>query len=156
MKQVWKPSVVVAAVIENEGRFLLVEEKTEEGIRFNQPTGHLEVGESLQEAVVREVFEETGYDFYPEALVGNYLLRWEKNGRVASTFLRFAFTGKIGHLHNKPLDSDIIRTVWLTKDEIIASKDKHRSVLLMKTLEDYLEGKKIPLSFLSTLVVTDE
>jgi len=153
MKEVWKPSVVVAAVIEDQGRFLLVEEETEEGVRFNQPTGHLEVGESLQEAVIREVFEETAYDFYPDALVGNYMLRHEHEGHVKSTFLRFAFTGKLGNLHRKPLDSDIIRTVWLTKDEIIACKDKHRSVLLMKTLEDYLEGKRFPLSFLSTLIV---
>ena len=76
MSTIWKPSVTVAAIIERDGKFLLVEEETSDGIRFNQPAGHLDPNESLIEAVSREALEETSFDFTPEALVGVYMSRY--------------------------------------------------------------------------------
>lgn len=153
MREVWKPSITVAAVVEQEGRFLLVEEETPTGICINQPAGHLELSESLQQAVVREMLEETAYDFYPEAVVGSYLLNYQFSNRADMTYLRFTFTGKIGSLHDQPLDKDILRTVWMTRDEILACKERHRSVLVMQSIDDYLKGQRVPLSFLSTFIV---
>jgi ADP-ribose pyrophosphatase YjhB (NUDIX family) len=137
-EDIWKPHVVVAAVIERDGRFLLVEEETEEGIRFNQPAGHLEEGESLLDAVRREVFEETAHRFEPEALLGVYRWRHPIKGR---TYLRFAFLGQIiGHEPDSPLDTGILRAAWLTEDEIRACRDRHRSPLVQRCLEDYRAG----------------
>jgi 8-oxo-dGTP pyrophosphatase MutT (NUDIX family) len=143
---VWKPDVTVAAVVERDGRFLLVEEETSEGIRFNQPAGHLEPGESIVAAVQREMIEETAYDFTAEQLVGIY--RWSKPGGDL-TYLRFAFTGRLGvHHRNRPLDTGIIRTVWLTREEILASAGRHRSPLVVGCVEDYLAGRRYPIDAL--------
>lgn len=151
MSDIWKPAVTVAAVIEKDGRFLLVEEQTEDGIRYNQPAGHLESGESLEQAVVRETLEETAHDFAPTALVGMYLLEYQSPDQSRNhTFLRFAFVGSLGKLHNQPLDTGILRTVWMTRDEIAACRDQHRSPLLMKCVDDYLQGQRAPLSLLFT------
>ncbi len=115
----WSPSVTVAAIIEQDGRFLLVEEETSEGLRLNQPAGHLEQDESLQQAVIRETLEETAYDFTPTALIGVYLL---KSAPPANrTWLRFAFTGTLGKRQDRALDHGIVRTLWATQDEIRAS-----------------------------------
>lgn len=144
---VWKPHVVVAAVIERDGRFLLVEEETDEGLRFNQPAGHLEEGESLLEAVRREVFEETAHHFEPTALLGVYRWRHPAKGR---TYMRFAFTGAItGFDPTARLDQGILRAVWMTAGEIQANAARHRSPLLARCLEDYLAGKAYPLELLS-------
>ena len=97
MPHVWKPSVTVAAIIERDGRFLLVEEETSEGIRLNQPAGHLDPLETLEQAVVREVLEETAHDFTPTALVGMYMSRYTSKRRGADvTYLRFTFCGTPG------------------------------------------------------------
>ena len=152
MQSVWKPAVVVAAIIEKDGRFLMVEENTAEGIRYNQPAGHLDPDETLTEAVVRETLEETAYDFTPTGLLGTYMLRYHTaEGKLARTFLRFAFVGELGEKHDRPLDKEIIRTVWMTKEELIASKDRHRSPLIMQCVEDYLAGKRAPLAVLNSL-----
>ena len=151
MSEVWKPAVVVAAIIEKDGRFLLVEENTPEGVRYNQPAGHLEPGEALSMAVIRETLEETAHDFTPTALVGMYLMRLETpDGDEVRTYLRFAFTGEFGARHDRPLDGDILRTVWMTRDEIAACRDRHRSPLLMQCVEDYLRGQRAPLSLLGS------
>ena len=93
MNRIWKPNVTVAALIEREGRFLLVEEETEDGLRFNQPAGHLDEGESLLAACAREALEETAWHFRPTALVGIY--QWTRpQGDI--TYLRFAFSGEPG------------------------------------------------------------
>ena len=137
---VWKPDVTVAAVVERDGRFLLVEEETSEGIRLNQPAGHLEPNESIVDAVVRETLEETAYDFEPAQLTGIY--RWSKPGSELS-YLRFAFAGHLGeHRPERPLDTGILRTVWLTRDEILASTERLRSPLVIRCIEDYLSGKR--------------
>ena len=151
MTNIWKPAVVVAAVIEKDGRFLLVEENTPEGIRYNQPAGHLDPGETLVQAVIRETLEETAHDFIPTGLLGMYLMRFETaEGSEVRTYLRFAFVGDLGRQHDRPLDNDILRTVWMTVDEIKSCRDRHRSPLLMQCVEDYLQGRRAPLSMVST------
>lgn len=140
---IWKPNVTVAAIVEQDGRFLLVEEETPEGLRFNQPAGHLDEGESLVAACTREALEETAYAFEPTALVGIY--QWPRpQGDL--TYLRFAFAGKVGARDtDRKLDSGILRAVWLTVDEIAACADRHRSPLILQCIEDYLAGRRYPL-----------
>jgi len=147
-EQVWKPHVVVAAVIEEDGRFLLVEEETNEGLRFNQPAGHLEDGESLLDAVRREVFEETAHHFEPEALLGVYRWRHPKG----HTYMRFAFTGKVtGFDSTAPLDTGILRAVWMTPEEIAAQAARHRSPIVARCLADYLTARRYPLELINEL-----
>ena len=155
-EEIWKPAVTVAAIIEQDGRFLLVEEDTEEGIRYNQPAGHLESGESLEQAVVRETLEETAHDFTPTALIGMYQLSYQFPDNTPNrSYLRFAYTGELGQLHDRPLDTGIRRTVWMTKDEIVACRHMHRSPLLLQCIEDFLRGQRAPLSLLfSQTVIT--
>lgn len=142
----WKPNVTVAAVIERDGRYLLVEEETAEGIRFNQPAGHLEDGESLLEAVVRETLEETRYIFRPTALVGIY--QWPRpQGDI--TYLRFAFAGEIiGEEQDRPLDAGIIAPRWVTLDEVKSSTMRHRSPLILQCIEDLAAGNSYPLELI--------
>jgi 8-oxo-dGTP pyrophosphatase MutT (NUDIX family) len=140
---VWKPNVTVAAVIERGGRFLLVEERTEGGLMLNQPAGHLELGESLVQGVVRETLEETAYDFHPRYVLGIY--RWRKPG-TETTYLRFAFTGDTSAHHPaRALDDGIVRTLWLSAEEIRKSKPRHRSPLVVDCMEAYLQGRRFPL-----------
>lgn len=137
---VWKPDVTVAAVVERGGRFLLVEEKTSEGLRLNQPAGHLEPNESIVDAVVRETLEETAHDFTPAQLTGIY--RWTRPGSKLS-YLRFAFSGDLGEQHpERSLDAGILRTLWLSRDEILASVERHRSPLVIRCIDDYLAGNR--------------
>ena len=144
---IWKPNVTVAAVLEREGKFLLVEEETDEGIRFNQPAGHLECRESLTDAVIREALEETGYRFVPQYLIGVY--NW-RNEAMDVTYLRFSFTGEItGHDALRPLDDGIIAARWLTLDEIRALEARHRSPLILRCIEDWLAGKRYPLDLIT-------
>ena len=144
MLERWKPSVTVAAIVEHDGRYLLVEEETPEGLRLNNPAGHLDPGESLLQGVVREALEETARRFEPSALVGVYL------ARVAdTTYLRFAFCGAVGEPESgRALDHGIVRTLWLTPDEIRASRARHRSPLLLRCVEDHLAGRRYPLAAL--------
>lgn len=151
MTGIWKPSVTVAAIIERDGRFLLVEEETSDGIRFNQPAGHLDPNESLEQAVVRETMEESAYDFLPTALIGMYLARYiSSRTGLEVTYLRFAFCGTVGAVHDLPLDHGILRAVWMSYDEMMACQTKHRSPLVMRCVDDYLSGKRAPLSLLYT------
>ena len=129
MPERWKPSVTVAAIIESAGRFLLVEEHTPEGLRLNNPAGHLEPAESPQEGVVREALEETARTFVPECVVGLYLSRFQRPATGEDvTYLRIAYGGTVGDVHvNRPLDEGIVRTVWMTLDEVRASSARHRT-----------------------------
>ena len=132
---IWKPHVTVAAVIEREGRFLLIEEETSSGLRFNQPAGHLEAGESLLDAVTRETLEESAYHFVPQHLLGIY--RWHAT-ESNTTYLRFAFTGVLtGHEAERSLDTGILQAIWLTSEEIRVTQARHRSPLVLRCLEDY-------------------
>lgn len=140
---VWKPNVTVAAVVQRDGKFLLVEEETNEGIRFNQPAGHLEKGESLLQAAVRECLEETGYHFQPQYLLGIY--QWPHPDKDL-TYLRFAFGGELrGYEPERPLDAGIIGPRWQTLEEIRAGANRHRSPLILRCVEDCLAGKRLPL-----------
>jgi len=151
MSTIWKPSVTVAAIIERDGKFLLVEEETSDGIRFNQPAGHLDPNESLIDAVSRETLEETSFDFTPEALIGMYMSRYVSSSTQEEvTYLRFAFTGSLGAQHDQPLDEGIIRTVWMSRDELLACRVAHRSPLVLHCVDDYLQGKRSPLSLIYT------
>ena len=143
---VWKPNVTVAAVVERDGRFLLVEEETARGRLFNQPAGHLEPGESLLDAVAREALEETAYTFKPTALLGVYQYPSQADG---VTYLRFAFAGEItGHDPARRLDEGIVRAAWLAPDEIRRDAARHRSPLVVRCVEDYLAGRRYPLEVL--------
>jgi len=151
MSTIWKPSVTVAAIIERDGKFLLVEEETSDGIRFNQPAGHLDPNESLIDAVSRETLEETSFEFTPEALIGMYMSRYvSSRTQEEVTYLRFAFTGSLGAQHDQPLDEGIIRTVWMSRDELLACQIAHRSPLVLQCVDDYLNGKRSPLSLIYT------
>lgn len=144
---IWKPNVTVAAVIEQHGKFLLVEENTDDGPMFNQPAGHWEPGETLAEGVIREAQEETAYTFTPQWLLGIYSWR---HPRKDITYLRFAFTGTIGaHDPQQSLDDGIIRAVWLTPDEMRATQARHRSPLVLQCVEDHLAGRRYPLDLIS-------
>lgn len=149
MPEIWKPHVVAAAVVERDGRFLLVEEETDEGVRLNQPAGHWEQNETLLQAVARETLEETRFHFKPTALLGIY--RWT-HPRKSVTYLRFAFLGDItGEQADAVLDEGILRPLWLSVDEIRASRERHRSPLLLRCVEDYLAGQRHSLDLLQHL-----
>ena len=156
----WKPNVTVAAVIERNGRFLLVEEHTAHGLKLNTPAGHLDPGESPAEGCAREALEETAHHFVPTALVGVYMARFQRPPTTSAerrdseedvTYLRFAFAGTLGDfVQGRALDEGIVRTLWMTPDEIRASVDRHRSPLLLQCIEDYLGGARHPLSLIHT------
>ena len=149
---VWKPHVTVAAVIEQNNRFLLVEETTSNGLAFNQPAGHLEPGESLIAAVIREVQEETAWQFEPQALVAVQL--WRKNPDLPS-FLRFCFTGEVhSHKPSQTLDTGIVATHWLSAAEIAERTNQLRSPLVWRSVEEYRQGSRFPLSLLHTFLDT--
>jgi len=145
----WYPDVTVAAICEKHGRFLLVEEQTKSSqkVVFNQPAGHLEEGETLLEAVIRETLEETCRHFTPESLIGLYRLP-AANGK---TYLRYTFSGSISDIDpNYQLDPGIINTHWLTLDTLRASTSL-RSGLVLGCINDYLSGQRYPLDVLKEL-----
>jgi 8-oxo-dGTP pyrophosphatase MutT (NUDIX family) len=144
---IWKPHVTVAAVIEQDGKFLLVEEHTSQGLLFNQPAGHLEPNESLLAGVTREALEESARDFEPQYLIGIY--RWHSL-TADTTYLRFAFGGRvIAHYPERQLDEGIVHAIWMSPDEIRATQPRHRSPLILRCVEDYLAGKRYPLEILT-------
>lgn len=144
----WRPSVTVAAVIERDGRFLMIEEETAEGLRINNAAGHLDPGETPAEGCAREALEETAWHFRPTHLLGVYLSRFQRpNTGEDVTYLRFAFTGELGEEEvGRALDIGIVRTLWMTADELRATAARHRSPLVLRCLEDYLAGVRYPLS----------
>ena len=143
----FRPSVTVAAVIARGDHYLLVEEDTPEGLRLNNPAGHLEQGETPIEAVVREALEETMRAFVPEAFLGVYLARFVRPARLEDvTYVRLAFSGAVGEeIAGRTLDQGIRRTLWLSLDEIRASADRHRSPLVLRCIEDHAAGRRLPL-----------
>ena len=133
----WKPSVTVAAIVEKAGRYLLIEEVTPEGLKLNNPAGHLDPGESLAEACARECLEETAHPLKVTGWVGIYQSRFQreaKHGQAAEdiTYLRFAFTGELGQaIEGQALDEGIVRVLWLSLEEVRASARQHRSLSLI-------------------------
>ena len=148
----WKPSVTVAAIIEQDGRYLLVEEMTADGLRLNNPAGHLDAGESLVAAAAREALEETAQPFVPEALVGIYLARLQRPATGEDiTYLRFAFCGSVGErTAGQALDEPVLRTLWMSLDELRACPERHRSPLVLQCIEDHQAGQRHPLHALHT------
>ena len=148
-KYIWKPNTTVAAIVERDNKFLLVEEITERGNRFNQPAGHLEDNETLIQAVIRETMEEAAYEFTPEFLLGVY--QW-KHTLNDTTYLRFAFIGKAGvHYPMQELDEGIVQAVWMDIDEIRDKANLMRSPQVLTCIEDYLAGKRYPLEVITNL-----
>lgn len=150
---VWKPHVTVAAVIEQDQRFLLVEEETSYGLQFNQPAGHLEEGEDLIAAVKREVLEETAWQFEPEHVIAVQL--WRKSPDSPS-FVRVCFSGRC-HSHNpaQQLDEGIVTIHWLRRSEIEAERHRLRSPLVLTSIDEYLSGQRHPLSLLKSFIDLD-
>ncbi len=143
--------MTVAAVIEQDGRYLLVEEHTADGLRLNTPAGHLEPGESPQQGAVREALEETGRRFTPEALVGVYLAASPDVQGSPTTWVRFAFCGTASEpLAGHTLDSGIVRTLWLTAAEVEASQVRHRSPLVWRCVQDHARGQRFDLAAVHT------
>ena len=144
------PSVTVAAIIEAQGRFLLVEEHTPEGLRLNNPAGHLEQGESPLQAVCRETLEETAREFKPQALLGLYLSRFQRPASGEDvTYLRLAYRGSVGPpLPGRSLDDGIVQTLWLSPEEIQAQSARHRSPLVWRCIADHLSGRAYALDLL--------
>jgi 8-oxo-dGTP pyrophosphatase MutT (NUDIX family) len=161
MSERWKPNLTVAAIVARPPpggkltdagtQFLLVEEETLEGLRLNNPAGHLECGESPLQAVVREALEETTRVFTPECLVGIYLSRYQRPSRQQDvTYLRLAFGGVVGEADPRlSLDTGIQRTLWMTLAEVRASRPRHRSGLVLRSIEDLVAGQRLPLSAVS-------
>lgn len=146
----WKPDVTVAAIVEREGRFLLIEEHVGNRLVINQPAGHLEHNETLAEAVIRETLEETAWSFVPEAVSGIYL--WQHPERNLS-FLRVAFVGSVTEHHaNRRLDRGIRRTLWLRRDEVAQRAEHLRSPMVLQCIDDHLAGQRYPLGLLTHLI----
>jgi 8-oxo-dGTP pyrophosphatase MutT (NUDIX family) len=143
---IWKPSVTVAAVIERDGRFLLVQERIDGRLVLNQPAGHLDPGESLAQACRREVLEETAHRFEPSGLVGIYRWHYAPND---VTFLRFTFIGRLEGTEERALDKEIVALHWLSPGELRARRAEHRSPLVQKCVDDFLAGRRYPLEVLS-------
>jgi 8-oxo-dGTP pyrophosphatase MutT (NUDIX family) len=158
----WKTSVTVAAIVERDGRYLMVEEHTPDGLRLNNPAGHLDPGETPLQAVVREVLEETTRRFTPTALLGVYLSRAQRAAPAADvTYLRLAFVGEVSEpLPGHTLDPEIVRTLWLTPEALRAQAARHRSPLLMRCVDDHLAGRRYPLELVyadaSVLATTEK
>lgn len=147
----WKPNVTVAAVVERDGRFLLVEEQTSDGLLLNNPAGHLDAGETPVQGCIRETLEETACQFTPEGFLGLYMSRFRRTRTGEDiTYLRLAFFGSVSEPDPAlELDEGIVRTVWMTADEIRACPERHRSPLVLECLESYLAGQRYPLSLVT-------
>ena len=144
-----RPDLTVAAIVERDGQFLFVEERVGNAMVFNQPAGHVERGEELITAVIRETLEETAWTFRPEALVGIYL--WEQPERHRS-FLRFAFSGQVtSHDAMRRLDRGIERAVWMNRAQLITRSSRLRSPMVLRCVDDYLEGRRFPLEIVQSI-----
>jgi len=143
---VWKPHATVAAIIERDNKYLMVEELVNNERVFNQPAGHLDPDESLIDAVIRETLEETAWNFTPEAITGIYLWKHPDNGE---SFLRVAFCGVCdNHQSQLALDDGIIQAVWMSRDELTQQQQQLRSPMVINCIDDYKAGKRFPMDML--------
>lgn len=146
-ERVWKPNTTVAAICERDGKYLLVKENVDGRIVYNQPAGHLEPGETLLEAVVRETLEETRYRFVPQALQGVY--RYCPDAARDDSYLRFLFRGQIGERLEGELDQGIIAAEWLSYEAVLACRVQHRSPMVVQCIDDFRNGPGFPLDVIS-------
>jgi 8-oxo-dGTP pyrophosphatase MutT (NUDIX family) len=147
--EIRRPATTVATIAARDGRYLVVEEQTRTGVRINQPAGHLEAGETVAAAAARETFEETGFRVTPTALVGIY--RWQEP-ETATTFIRFAFAADVvSHDPDRTLDGGILRAFWISYDELVALRPRHRSPLVLRCVDDYRAGYRRPLDLVTEL-----
>jgi len=145
----WDSHITVACVIEREGQFLLVEERADEGLVLNQPAGHWDEGETLYAAALRETLEESAWEVELTALLGLYAY---KPAQLDHGFLRVAFAAKaLRHHPQQPLDSGIERALWMSRDELAACAERHRSPMVLRGVDDYLAGKRYPLDLVNHL-----
>jgi 8-oxo-dGTP pyrophosphatase MutT (NUDIX family) len=150
----WQPDVTVATIVVDAGRLLCVEERVNGRAVINQPAGHLEPDESLLDAALRETREETGWDVKLTAFVGAY--QWKAPPRDGESenrhYLRFAFAAEpVRHDPTRTLDEGILRALWMTPAELMAAREQHRSPLVWQVVEDYLGGRRHPLSLLQQI-----
>lgn len=145
-ESIWKPHTTVAALCERDGQFLLVKEKVDDRIVFNQPAGHLEPNESLLDAVIRETFEETQYEYIPTGLLGIY--RSIPDDAPDITYLRYLFVGEVGRCLEGKLDVGIISADWMSYDQVVACREQHRSPLVLQCVDDYLNKQPVSLEIL--------
>jgi 8-oxo-dGTP pyrophosphatase MutT (NUDIX family) len=145
----WQPDVTVATVVERDGRLLMVEERVAGGLVINQPAGHLEPGESILQAAVRETLEETGWQVGLTAFIGAYQWKAPETGRE---YLRMAFAAEpLQHDAGRALDEGIVAALWMRQSVIEALADRHRSPLVSRVISDYLNGSRHPLALLQSL-----
>ncbi|MGQ0697571.1 MAG: NUDIX hydrolase [Panacagrimonas sp.] len=150
MNASWQPHIVVAAVVERDGRYLIVEERINDELRINQPAGHWEQGETLIEGLKREALEETAWDVEPTGFLGVY--EWQP-ASLPYPFVRFAFVATALHHHaDRKLDTGIERALWLTPDELQARAHQHRGPAVMQCIEDQRAGRIYPLSVIQHLI----
>jgi 8-oxo-dGTP pyrophosphatase MutT (NUDIX family) len=147
-ENIWRPHVTVAAVCARDNQFLLVRERIDGRDVLNQPAGHLDPGESLQQAVIRETREETGFQFQPQKLVGIY--RYSPSLESDKTYLRFAFSGQIGLQVSQQLDKEILGVEWLTLEQLQQQQQHHRSPMVLQCVLDYLHQPSYPLQIFSS------
>ena len=147
---IWKPHATVAAIIERDNKFLMVEELVQGERMFNQPSGHLDPDENLIDAVIRETQEEAAWQFIPEAVTGIYLWKQPDNDKKdGETFLRVAICGTCtNHDPRQKLDDGIIQALWMSREQLIENSDKLRSPMVINCIDDYLAGKRYPLDLL--------
>ena len=144
-----RPVTTVATIVVRDGAYLMVEEETRAGIRLNQPAGHLEAGETMAAAAMRETLEESGYHVTPTALVGIY--RWQ-TPLTGATFIRYAFAADVvAHEPDRILDVGILRALWLSYDDLLASREMHRSPLVLRCIDDFRAGVRRSLDFVTEL-----
>jgi 8-oxo-dGTP pyrophosphatase MutT (NUDIX family) len=148
----WRPDLTVAAIVQRDGRFLIVEERIQQATVFNQPAGHVEDRESPVDAVIRETLEETAWHFVPRQLLGIYLWRNDANAR---TTVRIAISGDVSHHDpNRRLDHGIIRAHWLRREELVAQGVQLRSPLVLQCVDDFLSGRHHDLDVLQQVGMT--
>ncbi len=144
--KLWRTAVTVASIIEQDNKFLLIEEQTRDGLLINQPSGHLEANESPLEASIRETREETSFEFIPQNFLGVYLCQaLSKKDSSHVTYVRLAFSGIVGKFYNQPLDKGIENIFWLNYEQILENQHKLRTPLVLRCINDYLKNKNLPL-----------
>ena len=141
-----RPDLTVAAIVERDGQFLLVEERVANRMVFNPPAGHVERASNSRRGGPRDA-RETAWTFHPEALVGIYF--WEQPDQPRS-FLRAAFCGRVsGHDPSRRLDRGIERAVWMTREQVVTRSARLRSPMVLGCIDDYLDGVRFPLDVIA-------